>query len=322
MYKVLIIGAGQLGSRHLQGILKIKIPTHIEVFDINQESLTLAEKRANEIEKNENILSIKYLNNLNQLSSKIDLAIIATTSGSRYKLFIDIINNYNIKNIVLEKIVFQNENEYEKAKEILIKNQINCWINCPRRMHLIYQEIKSKIKYNERVNISINGYDWGLACNSIHFIDLMNYFTNDDKYYFDTTNISEIIDSKRENYFEFLGQLIVTSISGNKIILNSEKDPNSMIKIKIETNEFLWEIDELNNSYNLHNKLSHSLEENILFNVPYQSQLTDIFAENILKNNNTMLPHYLKTYNYHKQMIVSFTELFVKIQKIKHCKIT
>ena len=322
MYKVLIIGAGQLGSRHLQGVLKINIPIHIEVFDINQESLTLAKQRANEIEKNENILSIKYLNNLNQLSTEIDLAIIATTSGSRYKLFIDLINNYKIKNIVLEKIVFQNENEYEKAREILINNQINCWINCPRRMHLIYQEIKSKIKDDERINISINGNDWGLACNSIHFIDLMNYFTNDDNYYFDTTNISEIVKSKRENYFEFLGQLIVTSVSGNKIKLNSEKDPNSLIKIKIETNAFLWEIDELNNRCNLHNKLTHSSEENIFFNVPYQSQLTDIFAGDILNNNNTILPNYIKTYNYHKQMIVSFTELFEKIQKNKHFQIT
>jgi saccharopine dehydrogenase-like NADP-dependent oxidoreductase len=48
--KVLIAGAGQLGSRYLQGLSKAIEPLDIHVFDLSAEPLTRAEQRWNEMQ--------------------------------------------------------------------------------------------------------------------------------------------------------------------------------------------------------------------------------------------------------------------------------
>ena len=58
MYNVAIVGAGQLGSRHLQGLSKVNININISVVDPKKHSLQLARSRFNEMRLNDNILSI------------------------------------------------------------------------------------------------------------------------------------------------------------------------------------------------------------------------------------------------------------------------
>ncbi len=45
MFNVAIIGAGQLGSRHLQGLKLSSSPLSITVMDSNDESLRVAKER-------------------------------------------------------------------------------------------------------------------------------------------------------------------------------------------------------------------------------------------------------------------------------------
>ena len=51
--KVLLVGAGQLGSRYLQGLAKVSIPLEIHVLDISESSLRIAEARWNEVDTSE-----------------------------------------------------------------------------------------------------------------------------------------------------------------------------------------------------------------------------------------------------------------------------
>lgn len=45
MYKIAVIGAGQLGSRHLQGLKLSKLKSDIWVVDNNPNSLQIAQQR-------------------------------------------------------------------------------------------------------------------------------------------------------------------------------------------------------------------------------------------------------------------------------------
>lgn len=322
MYKILIIGAGQLGSRHLQGLLKIELPIHIEIFDISESSLNLAKNRANEIENNINIVSIKYINNLKKVSTRFDLVIIATTSSHRYSILSELTKNCNFSNIVLEKILFQKESEYELANEIFIENGIKCWINCPRRLYTIYNDIKKMISKKEKIEITISGKDWGLACNSIHFIDLFNYMTDNVNFSFNCEGISEIIPSKRNNYFEFEGKYSLRDNFMNTLNMESKKDNTLDFLITIETDSFIFNVDELNNKATFYNKKKLQFEKEMKFNLPYQSELTNLFSLDILTTGHCNLPSYKNTYKYHKDMIAVFTDVFYKYQMIKHCQIT
>ena len=52
MYNNLVVGAGQIGSRHLQAILKLDIKQTIYILDPSTNSLEISKERANEIPNN------------------------------------------------------------------------------------------------------------------------------------------------------------------------------------------------------------------------------------------------------------------------------
>lgn len=322
MYKILIVGAGQLGSRHLQGVLKINLPIHIEVYDISIDSLYQSQIRSNEIERSDTIHTLKFISDFNQISNNIDLVIIATTSTDRFNLMSKLVNTFKISNCILEKILFQTEIDYDKALYILRKNKINCWVNCPRRTYSIYRDIKANLSIGEKLQITVKGKDWGLACNSIHFIDLFNYLTNETEFTFNINNVTEVINSKRKNFYEFIGELRLNTINGSSLQMRSTFESENLLSIVVESDNFIWEIFELENYANIINKKSNHLINRISFTFPYQSDLTNLYINNILVNLKCTLPSFYESFYYHKKMIRSFTKIFEKFHNYKHCQIT
>lgn len=52
MYHIAIIGAGQLGSRHLQGLKRAQIPMKIQVVNNALQALEVAEERYEQVDPN------------------------------------------------------------------------------------------------------------------------------------------------------------------------------------------------------------------------------------------------------------------------------
>ena len=77
--KILLVGCGEMGSRHLQALAKIELPVKIWVVDPNSDSLKTGKKRFDEIPNNTNIHSIKFEPYLPYDLNEIDLCIISTT---------------------------------------------------------------------------------------------------------------------------------------------------------------------------------------------------------------------------------------------------
>ena len=161
--KALIIGFGHIGQRHFESIYNYKKLKEIYVYDKEikkvQEYLKLNKKYKKKL---------KILDNFSKDKSFF-LCIISTNSDVRFEMFKKINNTMRIKNYIFEKIVFQKPTEYEKTYKIIIKNKLNCWINCPRRGWKIYTDIKKKIIKNKKFVMKISGENWGLLSNSIHF---------------------------------------------------------------------------------------------------------------------------------------------------------
>ena len=80
-FNIVLIGAGQLGSRHLQGLAKISHESHITVVDPNPESLELAKVRYAECPENPKIRKIEFVSDMSFLTSELDCVIIATNSN-------------------------------------------------------------------------------------------------------------------------------------------------------------------------------------------------------------------------------------------------
>ena len=166
----LIIGAGQLGSRHLQGLLKFdKCQQAVYVIDPSLDSLNNAKLRASEIKSNH---EVRFLADWKNLPKEFDLAIVATNADIREKVVTKLLQNHRVNYLVLEKVLFQDIEAYSRINDLINKNNISTWVNHPRRMFSSYQVIKNQINNGNSKNYQYSGGNWGLGCNALHFLDL------------------------------------------------------------------------------------------------------------------------------------------------------
>ena len=102
MINSLIIGAGQLGSRHLQGLLKFEKEQLIYVLDPSENSLNISKERAQEVENKHNLI---FINDWDKLPTEFDLVIVATGANVRSKVVSKLLTDFKVKNLILEKIL-------------------------------------------------------------------------------------------------------------------------------------------------------------------------------------------------------------------------
>jgi predicted dehydrogenase len=322
-WKILIIGAGQLGSRHLQGILKSTLLLDIEVIDLNSNSISIAKTRSEEIEYNKKNIIIKYFTTYEEINSSFDLCIIATTSTSRLKIIDYVTRKSKIKYFLLEKILFQKISEFEIAKNIILKYNIKTWVNCPRRIYQVYQDLKIFLKGDKINNIHVKGYDWGIACNGIHFLDLFSFFTDSALTFYSLNNFNETKESKRKGFYEILGSIVFMNDTGSKLILESNKDFVQDFIIEINTDNYKLFVNETIGKYKILDKQG-KLHSESDFKLPFQSDLTNLICDHLFNNHFCNLPEYNLSMNSHILCIKAFNEIFSKngIETNNGCPIT
>ena len=175
--KILICGSGELGSRYLQGLKSCILPLEVNVFDINKRALSLAKRRWEEKEFQGFNHTVSYLSSLNSLKDDMDICIVTTTANNRLDAIKNICASTNVRNWILEKVLVQNSEELKSLyTHFGEKNKV--WVNIPRREMVWHQEIKQYFQsQSEKISeINVYGGNWGLACNSIHFLDLFLSF--------------------------------------------------------------------------------------------------------------------------------------------------
>ena len=323
--KIALIGAGQLGSRHLQALAKINIPVMLQVVDPNKDSLKVARERYLEIPKNTNIHGIDFLTEIDDLNAEVDLCIIATNADVRFTVFQELVSNKKVSYIVFEKIVFQSEQQFEDAKNLINQNGISCWVNFPRRIYPIYQELKKNFDENENIEFHVSGGNWGLACNGIHFIDILAFLTNDSIYKLDVSGLEpKIWPTKRVGFIELTGKLTGIFSGGSQIILESLSNSRTPTSISINSSHIRIDIDEVQGLGKVARRDNNWKEESFYFEVPFQSELTHLVAKEILESGTCKLTNFDESYVLHVPYLDAIKKHVESIEEQKYdcCPIT
>jgi Trk K+ transport system NAD-binding subunit len=292
MVKSLIIGAGQLGSRHLQGLLKSVHKQVIYILDPSKDSLETAETRANEINHSH---SVNYVTDWNRLPKEFNLVIVATGANVRGEVATRLLKEYQVNNLVLEKILFQDLDSYNQVGALIETTQTKTWINHPRRMFPHYQKIKEELfKSQQEVIFQIVGGNWGLACNSLHYIDLCSFLTGKGvkEINFDWVDY-KIHKSKRKNNIEFTGSVKGAMNDNSRFIITSFDKELSDVSLNISSVSQRWRIQEGKVQKMGYLSIENSFNE-VITNITteFQSTLTTIIANNILESGDCNLPSY------------------------------
>ncbi len=298
MYNIAVIGAGQLGRRHLQGLAQSKLDASLHIVDPSKNSLEAARTCLTEVPP-QHLLNKSFHPHVSaeKLPNNLDLVIIATTADVRLDALRDLCNFAPPRYLILEKVLFQRLSDYPAAAQLIREHGITTWVNCPRRAFSIYQNLRDFFADDPVRYMDVYGGDWGMGCNSIHFLDLLASLGGAGPLSVLTSNLaSGVMQSKRAGFVEFSGALsgrlgdaefslrsIVGSSKKHLITLHSEQSKSVFID---EARGELWK---------------HSGSDAVLerFTLLYQSQLSGLLAESILNSGDCPLTPYAESMALH-----------------------
>jgi len=307
---ILLIGCGNIGLRHLQSILTMQNNKTISIVDPSKSSLQKAadlnSDSVNTINKINLYTSINEINNMHE----VDIALIATSASVRANIIKELFCKTTPKHLILEKLLFTRTDDlkffYDFFKSFKTKVWVNQWLDSE------ISHISKLLPKNKKFNLEISGKQWGLCCNSVHFIEWFHSLTSRQSIEVKEHQFSKIIEAKRPGFYEILGSITLESNSGNSLRLLSLEgfDPKESINIKISWMNSqiscVWTDDNLIGYLKNDNELKKPIKEKI----KYQSQRTHQVIYDLISKNYCSLPNYELSYKHHLLFYPLFDEFF------------
>ena len=308
MYTIVLAGAGNIGSRHLQGLTRSVHDLDIWVYDLNEESLKVSKERYEQMPVN-GVKDVHYVSSLDKIPEKIDVVIVATGSKPRASIVKDILRVKSVRYMVLEKFLFGKLSEYEEIAELFKKKGVKAWVNCPYRMFDGYKQLKGKIDVSSPLIASFgNGGNWGLCCNAIHYIDIFMYLIGQEDYSIDVSQLEEeVFESKRPGYVELIGNLIIKTPHGDSLTLQTSKDGEFIQEVNILNGKHRILIDENASTVNCDGEMFQ-------LGYTFQSGLSGKLIDEIVETGSCDLSSFEKSSHYHIQFLNAIIPFINKIK--------
>ena len=304
--KILIIGLGNIGLNHLKAASKFKKKVKIYLFDkkiIHKDILKKSQ--------------VEILSNLKS-NNTYDIAIISTNSEERFSIFLELVKNNIVKNILFEKLVYFKINQFRQTIEILKKKKINGWVNCIRREISIFSELKKKLP--KKFELIFQHQNWGMACNAIHFLDLHSFLIGSSKINITKNNLDKkVYSSKRKGYMEFKGTLKF-NINCSSLLIEDRNTLNNKI-FKIVTKNKIFSFNYKENILTEKNKKNNYLKK-FKCEYPRVSLVSYKIINKIINNKKINLTSISESFNHHKILIDLFSKHLKKNKYKKKLKIT
>ncbi|WP_018693934.1 Gfo/Idh/MocA family oxidoreductase [Algicola sagamiensis] len=302
MKRIGLIGAGQLGSRHLQSLVSLGPCAEIFVVEPNGDAIETAAIRVAEVAQSLTQSSIAHFSeSMASLPEKLDFCIVATGAKSRYSLFEQIVQQVEVKNFLLEKVLFQDLASYEHARHLVKDHHLKVWVNCPRRLFRGYARLKMYMQQDIAWKMSVTGGQWGLACNAIHFIDLFAFLTERVLERVDCGELHQkLFESQRADYIEFNGTLQAYFDRGHQLSMSCE-ETDEPVEIRLQSEQTQIIIREDLDKATILKKGQDSVH--IPISPRYQSELTGGVVQNILSFGCCKLPTIQESSQLHYPLI-------------------
>lgn len=298
---IAIIGAGQLGSRHLQALALLQQPAKIFLVDPVTEPLDRALERWKEVGGHSRISTFC---DISSLPTTLDIAIIATASVSRRMVIETLLDHATVRFLVLEKFLFPRAADYAAIQDLLDIRAVPAWVNCPRRMIPAYRDIQKTISGS--VQMSVTGSAWGLACNSVHWLDLFSWLTGAPPDWLHTSLEPGIVDSKRRGFVEFNGTISAGGPGSSGLQITSYASGSHPLHVVISTATHRFIIRESVSSCLVSTKDNGWISDPIPFQMMPQSRLTNLVVEELISSGTCTLTPYVESSKLHLQLLEPF----------------
>lgn len=301
MKNICLIGAGQLGSRHLQAFKAVSTPLNITVVDPFPASLKLAQERYKAASGSGNH-PVRYISRFEELSGTYDIAIVATNSDVRRSVIEELLTRASVRYLILEKILFQKKEDYSIIGNLLQSKSCQAWVDCSMRTMPFYHDLKKKI--HAPLIYFVTGSHYGFISTAIHYIDHMAYLTDCYDYKLITDGLDpKPILSKRPGFLEMSGTIAVHFKDGS--FGSFTYFPQGTAPVHLEIHSAHGRVISRENEQK---SFLASAETEWLWQesdapIPFQSQMTTTVIEDILKTGHCRLTPYKESTHLHLTLL-------------------
>jgi predicted dehydrogenase len=326
-----IIGAGQIGSRHLQSFAQLQGSARIQLVDTSQVSLDVACQRFDSVYKGDSRkITLQVFNRIKDLDEHQDMTIVATDAIVRSDVIKELIQLKSIKAMICEKVLFQTEEEYFEINSLLEAEKIPVWVNCILRAMPFFKNLKALLDRDKIIRMRVEGADWGLACNGIHFLDLFSFLTGCDDFEFTNTRFDQVIpDFKRPESKEFIGEMAGVNSKGHELVMSCKESGSYSKKLRglktihIDNGTTRHQITVFPDKVTHKTVTGKSVIE-VTKSLPMQSQITHQLVEDVVRLGSCGLPTFSNSMTLHLSLIREFLKHLVKItgKNVTRCPIT
>lgn len=311
MREFLLVGAGQLGSRHLQALAQFDAADMaISVVDPSPAALELARERLAQVTTSSRLRAVRYLPALADVpADRIDFAVIATGANCRLAVLRELLATRAVRALLLEKVLFQSVAELDEASALLAASAVPAWVNCPRRQFPGYRTLRDRLAGEGALRLQVAGHNWGLACNAIHFIDLWAFLSGRHDYRLDAEGLGASFPSKRPGFLEIAGRLAGGDGETRFELAVSVDEAPASVQVDIDTEHFAIVVEEAAGRCRLTRKGDGAVED-IAFPVLFQSQLTHLVATAALAGGAVPLTPFAESAALHRPLLAALLGAF------------
>ena len=289
---IAIIGAGELGSRHLQGMRLARSVQSVHVIDPSPKSLDVARKRWAEIAAEAPGIDVVFHSSLDGLPGAVDLAIVATNSDVRADVVRNLLDSGKTGALLLEKILFYELEEYDLIGKAIAEKSIPAWVNCHMRSRPFFKTIKNELAGKNDLRIDVSGIRWGMITAGIHFVDLLSFLSDESELKVDSFNLHGVYESKRKGFFDAYGKCYVSTASGAGLSMESAEGDDLLMSLRISSGRKTWSLVDWDGpvpcEFRNNGRLMHVNEVNI----ERHSSFTGLLVDEILETGSCDLPRY------------------------------
>jgi predicted dehydrogenase len=302
-----VIGAGQLGTRHLQSLATLTGKYEFHAVDSSSQALENARKSLGPVSE-----ALKTHTSIQDLPKNLDVVVVATGAAVRRKVVTELLAHSSVRYLVLEKILFQTVSDCLFMGELLAQHKnMKVWVNLARRLQPAYQAIQATLKPNQPMAIHVSGSRWGLATSALHFLDLVLYLTGSA-----TLSINQfegqLYPSRHPDCFECTGSLSGKAGVGQTYSITAWAESNAPLRVTVDTPECRWIVYEKGSQVHAIKSIAASewMPEALAYPMFFQSQLTGPMADTILKTGTCGLSDYATALASHAPFLRAWNQTF------------
>ena len=263
--RICVVGVCNIGMRYVQGISKTFPDAQLVLIDCDARLKELAQLALG---------NVLLLPSLDDIDVPIDLFVVSTSCESRLSIYKRCLA-LNPKYIILEKYLFKSRQEYQECLALTrVPTFVNQWMYGSKTFGCLFE--------NDVNSVELRGSGWGLACNSVHWMDVFKRHMNITHLQVGSgTVISEVFSSKRLGYEEIFGELVFEDKDSEKTFkLVDLPDPSLVNMQKITVDGKVYTFD--------YGKIMEG--EKVLSHFPYFSELIGGIVGEILAYGSCHLP--------------------------------